>query len=378
MAILPKSLPSYLLLASIYSSKMECNWMNRIITFTAALILVWITGYLLIAGRGLLIPIVISIFVWHLLNTINSGVQKIPFIGTHLPSWISMILSLFVVVCLVMILINIITNNVSDVIAASPRYQENLLHIFNNLDQRFHVKGIFDFDSLIQGFSIQSMLVNIYGVFTTITSSAVLISLYVVFLFVEQHYFTQKMDAFFPQEEHRKLVKNIISHITKDTQTYLGIKTLLSLLTATLSWFIMKWVGLDFAEFWALLIFFLNYIPNIGAIVATAFPAALALIQFESWWPFLEVTSGIVAIQFFVGNFLEPRLLGKSLNLSPLVILFALALWGAIWGVLGMFLSVPITVMMMIIFAHFDVTRPIAILLSQDGYIHKSYESLEN
>ncbi|HAZ7572206.1 AI-2E family transporter [Legionella sp. PATHC032] len=352
--------------------------MNRIITFTAALILVWITGYLLIAGRGLLIPIVISIFVWHLLNTINSGVQKIPFIGTHLPSWISMILSLFVVVCLVMILINIITNNVSDVIAASPRYQENLLHIFNNLDQRFHVKGIFDFDSLIQGLSIQSMLVNIYGVFTTITSSAVLISLYVVFLFVEQHYFTQKMDAFFPQEEHRKLVKNIISHITKDTQTYLGIKTLLSLLTATLSWFIMKWVGLDFAEFWALLIFFLNYIPNIGAIVATAFPAALALIQFESWWPFLEVTSGIVAIQFFVGNFLEPRLLGKSLNLSPLVILFALALWGAIWGVLGMFLSVPITVMMMIIFAHFDVTRPIAILLSQDGYIHKSYESLEN
>ncbi|HAT1595831.1 TPA: AI-2E family transporter [Legionella pneumophila] len=352
--------------------------MNRIITFTAALILVWITGYLLIAGRGLLIPIVISIFVWHLLNTINSGVQKIPFIGTHLPSWISMILSLFVVVCLVMILINIITNNVSDVIAASPRYQENLLHIFNNLDQRFHVKGIFDFDSLIQGFSIQSMLVNIYGVFTTITSSAVLISLYVVFLFVEQHYFTQKMDAFFPQEEHRKLVKNIISHITKDTQTYLGIKTLLSLLTATLSWFIMKWVGLDFAEFWALLIFFLNYIPNIGAIVATAFPAALALIQFESWWPFLEVTFGIVAIQFFVGNFLEPRLLGKSLNLSPLVILFALALWGAIWGVLGMFLSVPITVMMMIIFAHFDVTRPIAILLSQDGYIHKSYESLEN
>ncbi|PPK27099.1 AI-2E family transporter [Legionella pneumophila] len=378
MAILPKSLLSYLLLASIYSSKMECNWMNRIITFTAGLILVWITGYLLIAGRGLLIPIVISIFVWHLLNTINSGVQKIPFIGTHLPSWIRMILSLFVVVCLVMVLINIITNNVSDVMAASPRYQENLLHIFNSLDQRFHVKGIFDFDSLIQGLSIQSMLVNIYGVFTTITSSAVLISLYVVFLFVEQHYFTQKMDAFFPQAEHRKLVKNIISHITKDTQTYLGIKTLLSLLTATLSWFIMKWVGLDFAEFWALLIFFLNYIPNIGAIVATAFPAALALIQFESWWPFLEVTSGIVAIQFFVGNFLEPRLLGKSLNLSPLVILFALALWGAIWGVLGMFLSVPITVMMMIIFAHFDVTRPIAILLSQDGYIHKSYESLEN
>lgn len=352
--------------------------MNRVIKFTAILILVWICGYLLIAGRGLLIPIVISIFIWHLLNTINSGVKRVPLVGQRLPSWLSMVLSLLAVAVLVTILINIISNNVNDVIGASPRYQENLLVIFNNMDQRFHIKAFADFDNIIKSLSIQSMVLNIYSVFTTLTSSAVLISLYVVFLFVEQHYFGQKMDALFPQKEHRKLVKNIFSHITKDTQTYLGIKTLLSLATATASWLIMKWVGLDFAEFWALLIFFLNYIPNIGAIIATAFPAALALIQFENWWPFLVVTTGIVTIQFIVGNFLEPRLLGKSLNLSPLVILFALGLWGSIWGILGMFLSVPITVMMMIIFAHFDATRPIAILLSQDGYINKSYETIDD
>jgi AI-2 transport protein TqsA len=352
--------------------------MNRVFSFAAGLILVWIIGSLLIAGRGLLIPFVMSIFLWHLLNTINSGIQKTPFVGSRLPSWLSMVLSLLAVAILVLIVINIITNNVNEVIAASPRYQENLLTIFNKLDQRFHIKGFIDFNYIIKSLSIQNMVINIYGVFTTITSSAVLISLYVVFLFVEQHYFTQKMEVLFPQNEHQKLVKNIISHITKDTQTYLGIKTGLSLATTLASWFIMKWVGLDFAEFWALLIFFLNYIPNIGAIVATAFPAALALLQFQSWWPFLEVTSGIITVQFIVGNFLEPRLLSKSLNLSPLVILFALGLWGAIWGILGMFLSVPITVMMMIIFAHFDATRPIAILLSQDGYIYKSYETIEH
>lgn len=351
--------------------------MNRIITFTAGLILVWIIGYLLIAGRGLLIPLVMAIFIWHLLNTINNGMQKIPKVGEKLPGWLSMILSLFVVAGFIEILITIITNNVTDVIAAAPRYQENFLAIFNNLDNKFHIKGFTDFNSTIKGLNIQNLVLNIYGVFTILTSSAVLISLYIVFLFVEQHYFTQKLDAFFSQAEHRKLVKNIISHITKDTQTYLGIKTLLSLSTATASWVIMKWVDLDFAEFWALLIFFLNYIPNIGAMIATAFPVALAFIQFESWWPFIEVTSGIIAIQFAVGNFLEPRLLGKSLNVSPLVILFALALWGSIWGILGMFLSVPITVMMMIIFAHFDATRPIAILLSQDGYIYKSYETID-
>ena len=353
--------------------------MNRTVSFAAGLILVWIIGSLLIAGRGLLIPIIMSVFLWHLLNTINSGVQKLPLPDDRrLPTWLSMILSLCIVVIFMDILINIISNNVNEVIAASPRYQDNLLLIVDNLDKRFHVKGFFDYNYIIKNLSIQNMIMNIYGVFTTITSSAVLICLYIVFLFVEQHYFAQKMDALFHKDEHQKLVKNIISHITKDTQTYLGIKTILSLITSISSWLIMKWVGLDFAEFWALLIFFLNYIPNIGAIVATAFPAALAVLQFQNWWPFLEVTSGIIAIQFIVGNFLEPRLLGKSLNLSPLVILFALALWGSIWGILGMFLSVPITVMMMIIFAHFDSTRPIAVLLSQDGYIYKSYETIDD
>lgn len=350
--------------------------MNRILTFAAAAILVWITGYLLIAGRGLLIPLVIAIFIWHLLNTVNVFMKHIPGIGPKLPGWLSMVNALVVVSILVKILIDIITNNVNEVIAASSRYQENLQAIFNDLDKYFNFQLMLRFEDFIKDLSVQNMIINIYGVFTAITSSAVLIILYVVFLFVEQHFFRQKLYALFPIQSHRELVNNILNHIVRDTQTYLGLKTFLSLITATASWVIMKWVGLDFAEFWALLIFFLNFIPNIGAIIATAFPALLALIQFDTWLPFLTVTSGIVTIQFVVGNVVEPRYLSKSLNLSPLVILFALALWGSIWGILGMFLSVPITVMMMIVFAHFEQTRPIAILLSQDGYIKKVYEKI--
>lgn len=350
--------------------------MNRIITFTAGLILVWIVGDLLIVGRSLLIPLVIAIFIWHLLNTINNSIQAAPFLNHHCPAWLSWVLSVVVVAILTSILINIIGNNVNDVIDASSRYQENLLNIFRKIDASFNIKVLANLNTYIKSISVQGIIVNIYAVFSTIMGSAVLIMLYVVFLFVEQHYFKQKMAAIFSQSTHRDLVNNIISHIVKDTQTYLGLKTLLSLITATASWVIMKLVGLDFAEFWALLIFFLNFIPNIGAIVATAFPALLALIQFDNWLPFVIITTGIVSIQFIIGNLVEPRYLSKSLNLSPLVILFALALWGAIWGILGMFLSVPITVMMMIIFAHFERTRPIAVMLSQDGYIQKAYEKL--
>lgn len=350
--------------------------MNRIVTYTACFILVWIIGYLLVIGRSLLIPIVIALFIWNLLNTINMGMHKLPAIGHRLPEWLIKLLSFLVVVVMLCMLTSIITNNVNDVIEASSRYQDNLMHIFNNIDQNYRLKVLAGLNGFINDLSVQRVLVNIYGVFTTLTSSAVLIALYVVFLFVEQHFFRQKMNALVPQRGHRQLVDNILTHIVKDMQTYLGLKTLLSFITAMASWVIMKAVNLDFAEFWALLIFFLNYIPNIGAIVATVFPALLALIQFDSWIPFIIVTSGIVAIQFVIGNFLEPRFLSKSLNLSPLVILFALALWGAIWGILGMFLAVPITVMMLIVFAHFEATRPIAILLSQDGYVKKAYEKL--
>lgn len=349
---------------------------NPIFTFTASLILVTIIGYLLIAGRSLLIPLIIALFIWNLLNTIHSGVQRVPFVKTRFPTWLSMILSFLVVVGMVKILIDIITNNVNEVIEASPRYQENLINIFNVIDSKYHIRSLANIDNFLKTLSVQGILVNIYGVFTTITGSAVLIVLYVVFLFVEQFFFIPKFNALFPQLAHRQLAKNILNHIVKDIQTYLGLKTLLSLFTATASWIIMKSVNLDFAEFWALLIFFLNFIPNIGAIIATAFPMLLAIIQFQTWLPFIIITSGIIAIQFMVGNLIEPRFLGKSLNLSALIILIALALWGSIWGVLGMFLSVPITVMMMIIFAHFESTRPIAILLSQNGQIKKAYERL--
>ncbi|MBN9227039.1 MULTISPECIES: AI-2E family transporter [Legionella] len=350
--------------------------MSRIVLFTSGLIVLWIVGYFLIVGSHVLIPIVIAIFIWYLLNTISNIIQRIPKLGPLLPNWLSMIVAFTIVAVFIFVLINIITNNVNNVIAASSRYQENLLKISNDIDRKFHIELLASITSMIKSLNFQTIIVNVYGVFTTLASSTVLILLYVAFLFVEQHFFFKKIDALFPSLEGRLLINNIINHIVNDTQTYLGLKSILSIFTAISSWIIMKWVGLDFAEFWALLIFFLNFIPNIGAIIAIAFPASLAIVQFTGWIPFTEVIIGLGAVQFIVGNLIEPRFLSNSLNLSPLVILVALAVWGAIWGILGMFLSVPITVMMMIIFAHFEQTRAIAILLSRDGDIFKTYELL--
>jgi AI-2 transport protein TqsA len=146
-------------------------------------------------------------------------------------------------------------------------------------------------------------------------------------------------------------------------------------LTSLASWVLMYSVGLDFAAFWALLIFVLNFIPNIGSLVATIFPSLLALIQFDTLTPFLVILIGVGSIQMLVGNVLEPQLMGRSLNVSPLVIILSLVVWSFMWGIPGMFLAVPVTVIVMIVFYNFDSTRWIALLMSQDGRLRKNEET---
>jgi predicted PurR-regulated permease PerM len=192
---------------------------------------------------------------------------------------------------------------------------------------------------------------------------------YVLFLFLEQKSFHQKMQALVEKEERRKELYGFIRHIESDIRMYIGIKVLTSGLTGVLSYVVMRLVGLDFAGFWAVLIFVFNFIPTIGSIVATIFPTILALVQFEGYVPFLVMGLGIGGLQFFIGNILEPRLMGNRLNLSPLVILLSLALWGTLWGFIGMIISVPLTAIAMIILSHFPRTRPLAIILSRRGRV---------
>ena len=98
-------------------------------------------------------------------------------------------------------------------------------------------------------------------------------------------------------------------------------------------------------------------------------PALLTLIQFDNLTPFLIVLLVFGSIQVVTANVIEPAIMGRSLNLSPLVVIVSLMVWGTIWGVVGMFLCVPIMVVLLIVLAHFETTRPVAILLSADGRI---------
>jgi AI-2 transport protein TqsA len=188
--------------------------------------------------------------------------------------------------------------------------------------------------------------------------------LFLLFILLGRDNLLNKLKKAFSPEVSERLV-TMMRGIRSSTQKYIVIKTLVSLLVAGLVMLITLAFGLDFVVVWGILTFVLNFIPNLGPLVASVLPILFALVQFDN--PMIAVWLGITIIvtHFTVGNVLEPAMMGRSIQLSPLLILFSLIFWGSIWGIAGMFLSVPLTAIIKIVFDNVKPLRPLGILMGE-------------
>jgi AI-2 transport protein TqsA len=331
------------------------------------LALVLMAGYLLHAGRAVLIPLALAVLIWQLINAVSARVQGIQ-IGGFVPNrWHRMMAGIALIVLAIWVVVNLIARNVDAVSANASVLEANLLAILPRIAGLFGLPSPQNVGELVSQIKLDVLIRSISAALAGFVGSIGLVALYVVFMLVEQETFDRKVDALFPDSGRAASARAALGQIERRIERYLWIKTLMSLVTAFLSWAVLSLIGCQNASFWALLIFLLNYIPVVGSLLGVVFPALLVLVQFGSFGPFFVSVIMLAAIQVGIGNILEPRLMGSSLNLSPLAILIALAVWGSLWGVAGMFLCVPITVIVMIVCAHFESTRPLAVLLSADG-----------
>jgi predicted PurR-regulated permease PerM len=199
-------------------------------------------------------------------------------------------------------------------------------------------------------------------------SNAILVLIYLGFIIASRRGFSRKIVALYPHRAERDGAVQLFQRIRNGVEQYLWIQTVTGLMIAAAAWVVMMLLRLDNALFWAFLIFVAAYIPILGGAVGCILPPLFALVQFpDSFWPALILFGALELIFFVVGNVILPRMQGDTLNMDPTVVLLSLAVWGALWGVTGMFLSTPLTVAAMLILAQFDGTRWIAILLSEDG-----------
>ncbi|MBX3481123.1 MAG: AI-2E family transporter [Caulobacter sp.] len=200
-----------------------------------------------------------------------------------------------------------------------------------------------------------------------VLSDTFFVLIYLAFIIASQRGFRRKVVAMFPHNHHRDEAVQSFRRIRDGVEQYLWVQTVTGLMIGAGSLLVMLLLGLDNALFWAFLIFLASYIPIIGGFIGIAFPPLFALVQFPGWWQALVLLLVLWVIQFIVGNVVQPKMQGDSLNIDPVVVLLALGFWGLVWGMPGMFLSTPLTVMAMIILAQFKGSHWIAVLLSADG-----------
>jgi len=324
---------------------------------------------ILILGKGILIPFLFALIFWFFTREIRKTIYKLPFAEKFIPKWLSNILVFTVIVLGFGFVSEIITNSITDLTTSYDQYEPNVENILANLSNYFHIDILKSIKSVIGDFDYGSVLGSIANDLSGLLGDTFMILIYALFIFLEESSLIKKSRKIFPSEDSYNRMNKILEKVEFSISNYIRLKTYVSLLTGILSYTILVFVGVDSAPFWAFLIFLLNYIPTVGSLIATVFPAFFCLIQFGELTPFLIVLITVGAVQIIVGNLIEPRLFGKSLNVSPLITILSLAIWGKIWGITGMVLSVPITVIMIIVFSQFDKTKFIAILLSENGEI---------
>ncbi len=289
-----------------------------------------------------------------------------------IPKFLRIIIIIAFVMGLIFMLGKLVSVNVKQFQVQLPVYEAKFWEYSGNILAHFDIsqeQGKEMLDAFVSNFK-QKKLSSLGGVVQTLSGSffsfmgnLMWVLLFMIFILAEREAFTRRLVNRLGQKRSAPILDSM-DHINAAIQQYLGLKTLISLLTGVLVTLILWLFGVNFALLWGTLVFILNFIPTIGSIVATVPPVAITLFQYGSVSKTLLVAALLIAIQIAVGSILEPKVMGRGLNLSPLVVLLSLIFWGWVWGIPGMLLSVPLTAALRIAMEQLDSTRTAAALIS--------------
>jgi predicted PurR-regulated permease PerM len=384
--------------------KTKRNYTGEINRLLAVLVIA-LGVFVLHAGRSFLIPFVVALAIFFVLtifeNLIFKAIKKIVSffrkkeISERLSANISYAafgLSLAISVFILFSAYKAISMNFDDMLSNTTKYQmlfngkiaqfNNFVRSSQNPEENTNLSH---FQQLFSAIPESHLPVIDYKIISQINfnysfnkvgafagkgvANFMLVLVYLLFLYLERRNFRTKIEKITAKNPKFKKMQKTVNEIGGDLVKYFTIKTIVSVITAALCYFVMTFFGLDFVWLWTFTIFILNFIPTIGSIVATILPTVLGLIVFDSVIDAVLMGAIITAIQFTIGSVIEPKFQGDRLNLSPLMILLSLAVWGAIWGVVGMFLAVPIMVTINAALAQFETTKPLAMFFSSNGEI---------
>ncbi len=317
-------------------------------------------------GKFLLLPLFFSIFIFIVLKSLSKKISKIKFHVVNISYSLAFLISSLISLSLIYFFGILLNENLSKVISNSDLYQNNMIFIFNKIKEFSQNNLPFPTNMFSFDLDFTIIFTKILNSFTNFAGNFSIIILYLIFIIIEENFFNIKINKLFSSNSTKK----IIDKINLEIFNYFQIKTFTSLLTGVSTFAVMNFFNSDLAIFFGILSFILNFIPFLGSLLSILLPFIFSLIQFLNPFDSSLIIIFLLVVQISVGNFLEPRLMGKSLNLSPMIMLIFLSLMGQLWGIGGMFLSVPFLVILLIIFSNFTSTKKIALFLSEKGEIN--------
>jgi predicted PurR-regulated permease PerM len=313
------------------------------------------------AAAALVTPFLLAVFIAVLAAP---GLQALHRLG--LPSWAAMLVIVALLLAVGGGVIALFTGSLNQFNANLPEYQARLEQVSTDVVAWLDNHGLHvsrpAFDSLVDPSSALGIAGQLIRGLGGVLTNALLILLTVVFILSEAAGLPSKLRRALPNPDESLI------HLREVMQTinrYMVIKATTSLATGLVIWLWLTWLGVDFAVLWAMLAFLLNFVPNIGSVIAAIPAVLLALVQL-GFVPAMLTLAGYMSVNILIGSFIEPKIMGRGLGLSTLVVFVSLIFWGFVLGPAGMFLSVPLTMALKIALDANPQTRHVAILLGPE------------
>lgn len=333
--------------------------------------------FLLVQARFVLISLATAIILFSLTSDVINFIARQRIGPFRIPNTVASIAAMALIAAALLTLTSILLAQVNTVLVTTLSYTERApsavasLFAFLGEDSQMAVLNT------LQSVDISSYLRGAAGQASGITQATVLVILFVGFLFAERIWFETKLQSLVGDKEQAARVGKIIQSIIHRVNYYLLVKTVISAITGAMVYVLARAFDLELATSIGIITFVLNFIPNIGSILATALIALVAHVEIGDGTVTFAVFLISGVIQFVNGSIIDPMLMGRALRLSSFGIILALAFWGAVWGIPGMFLSVPIMVMFLVVCSHVPNLRPFAVLLSREG-LPETEQMLDN
>jgi predicted PurR-regulated permease PerM len=325
----------------------------------------------LIYFSSIIKPVIIAFLIWFIINQLKIVIQKITIKGKRLPSSVSSILAILFIFLVIYLVAELLIKNIEGIVASMPDYMQNLDQIFRDLTAFINNPKYTEYlQKWINNLNLAGMATSLVNSLSGVVASSAIVIVYVIFFMLEDATHRYKIEKLFPGKgrSYEHFFSNM-NNINKSIRGYIWQMTLVSLITGGISFIVLIIMGVEYAFLWSFLIFLLNYIPYVGPLVSSLFPAFFILLTSGDPLRFLYVFAAMEAVQIILGNFVQPKLMGKGSNLSPVTVILALAFWGMLWGVVGMILAVPIMSVVVIICSQFPKARFLSILMSEKGNI---------